>query len=195
MNWPLAMNNFLKGCGIRFLFFLLIWASVVGCRNEGSENERTSPLQQIHPDTLADYLDYASRALSEHEEERIDQYVARHELNLISTPSGLRYRVFVPGEGPNAQPGDLVVFNYSLRLINGILITDSDKEGPMEILVGKGEMVSGLHELLQYMNRGARARAIIPSRLAYGFTGDQERIPKGATLIYDVEILTIKQIH
>jgi FKBP-type peptidyl-prolyl cis-trans isomerase len=79
-----------------------------------------------------------------------------------------------------------------LKLINGILISDSDSEGPMETVIERAEMVSGLHELLQYMNKGAKARAIIPFRLAYGFTGDQERIPKGATLVYDVEILDIK---
>jgi len=162
------------------------------CRNDSRNSEQMSPLLQMHPDTLMDHFDYANKALIEYEEKKIDQYVKRHQLNLISTTSGLRYRIFQEGNGPMAMPGNYVVFNYRLQLINGILISDSDTDGPMETVIEKTEMVSGLHELLQYMNKGARARAIIPFRLAYGFTGDQERIPKGASLIYDVEILDIK---
>ena len=142
-------------------------------------------------ETLQKELEEANRALNEREEKIINQYVSRHELKLTVSPTGLRYKIYKPGKGDPAIPGDLVKFNYTVGLINGISIESSDEAGASELLLEKGEAISGLHELLGKMNKGSKARAIIPSHLAYGFSGEQGRIPKGATLIYDIEVLEI----
>ena len=85
-------------------------ALLYGCGNRGSDVNSSG--NNIHPDSLKEYLDYANQALSEHEEKIIDQYVMRHELKLIRTQTGLRYTVYRQGSGPAAGPDDLVVFNY-----------------------------------------------------------------------------------
>jgi peptidyl-prolyl cis-trans isomerase A (cyclophilin A) len=150
---------------------------------------------QMPPDSLKEGLELAQQTLNKREENLINQYVERHELKLTISPTGLRYIVYKKGKGGMATVGNVVRINYRVGLINGIEVDNSDVSGSVEIRIEKSEAVSGLHELLQKMNRGAKARAIIPSYLGYGFTGDQERIPKGATLIYDVEILDIKQTN
>ncbi len=186
MNLLPAMINLNTSLIITVLFTYLIY----GCGSRNPDDQKS--ITGLHPDSLKEYLEYANLTLSEHEEKTIDQYVARHELKLIRTQTGLRYTIYRKGSGENANLGDIVIINYKIQLINGIEIESSDIEGPMELRVGKTDVVSGLHELLQYMNCGAKARAIIPSRIAYGFTGDQKKIPKGASLIYDIELLEIK---
>lgn len=179
------MKNFFKLLVILGCFFC--WFTL-GCNQpEGT----TQPSSVISDDSLDEQLTYAHQTLSSREEKLINQYIARHELKLIKTSSGLRYTVYHPGKGANAKPSDIVRVRYDISMINGIRSYSTDEDGPKEIRIGQTEAVSGLHELLQYVNRGAKARAIIPSYLAYGFTGDQERIPKGATLVFDLEVLDI----
>jgi FKBP-type peptidyl-prolyl cis-trans isomerase len=180
---------------MKYFTYVVTMLTVVGFLFPGcirnSDHPDHDPFKDIHPDTLTDVFDYANKALNKHEEEKINQYVRRHNLNLITTPTGLRYRIYVKGTGDNAKHGDVVIYHYTLRLINGTVITSSAETGPQEVVVEKSEMISGLHELMQYMNVGAKGRAIIPSRLGHGLTGDQQQIPKGATLIYDIEIVDI----
>lgn len=157
--------------------------------NRTQEDE--SMVLNVNPDSLKEHLDYAHQALNEHEEKVINQFLKRHQWKMERTSTGLRYVVYRPGQGTQANKGDMVRFNYELKLINGIVIDSSDESGVAEIVIEYEDVVSGLHEVLQYMNTGARAKAIIPSYLAYGLTGDLDRIPKGATLVYDIEILKI----
>ncbi len=153
--------------------------------------EKDETVITIEGDSLPSYLEHTNKALNEHEEKLINQYIKRHEWNLEKSATGLRYKVYCYGKGPLAKKGDLVRINYKIELINGILAYSSRDDGPQEVLIERSDFVSGLHEMLQLMNTGAKVKAIIPSYLAYGFTGDQERIPKGATLIYDIEVIEI----
>ena len=173
-----------------YLILIFLLATSFGCR-PNKHNNTPDPSQASQSDSVAEYLEYANKALNEHEEKKIMQYIQRHGWDLQTTSSGLRYKVYRKGEGVNALPGNRVVVNYSLSTLNGILLASSENDGPMAVIVERTDVISGLHELLQFMNEGAKARAVIPSRLGYGFTGDQERIPKGATLVYDVEVVSI----
>ncbi len=174
-------SRFFLSCLVISLFM------VSGCQ------QPSTPITGSSLDTtdLKEDLEEAHKTLNEREKRIINQYVARHDLKLTNTPTGLRYRVYKQGSGANALPGNLVRFTYTVSLINGIEIEKSEPGIPSELLLEKAEAISGLHELLGKLNTGAKAKAIIPSFLAYGFSGEQGRIPKGATLVYDVEVLEI----
>lgn len=178
-----------------------LWALVVlsmffitACNRNPEQTTPSSAPSSIHPDTLSSMLDEAHIALNRNEEKLINQYVKRHELKLIKSKTGLRYVIYRPGSGPTAKPKDLVVIKYQIQLINGVEVANSERDGLLEVMIEKSDAISGLHELLQIMNTGSKARAIIPSYLAYGFTGDQDRIPKGATLVYDIEVMEIHKL-
>jgi len=170
---------------------ILLWIASAGCWSD-PQKEPAQSMPDTPVDSLAAYLEYANQALNEHEEEKIGQFLRRHEWDLQKTSTGLRYTIYRKGEGANAEPGNSIVVNYTLTTLNGIVIASSTADGPMNVTIERSDVINGLHELLQFMNTGAKAKAIIPARLGYGFTGDQERIPKGATLIYDVEVVSIK---
>jgi FKBP-type peptidyl-prolyl cis-trans isomerase len=176
----------------RFLSVVFVFSVLSGvlnaCRNHNASDNIS---MSIHPDSLEVQLEEANKALNDHEEKIINQYIKRHELNLTATPTGLRYIVYRKGKGVNAEKGDIVRVKYKISLINGIEAYTTSDGQPDEIMIEKSDAVSGIHELLQYMNAGSRARAVIPSYLAYGLSGDQDRIPKGATLIIDIELLQI----
>jgi len=59
-------------------------------------------------------------------------------------------------------------------------------------VVGHGGVESGLEEAVLLLHAGDKARIIIPSHLAYGLVGDDDKIPARATLIYEIELIELK---
>ena len=110
---------------------------------------------------------------------------------MTKTGSGLRYLIYKKGNGEKAEVGKKVKISYEVRLINGTLIYSSKDTGPKEFIIGKSNAETGLEEALLLMRVGDRAKLIIPSHLAYGLHGDDNKIPKRATLIYDLELLSV----
>jgi FKBP-type peptidyl-prolyl cis-trans isomerase len=100
--------------------------------------------------------------------------------------------IYKHGNGRKAIENKIAVYQYEVRLINGTFCYSSDKDGPKEVKLGHGEIERGLEEGILLMKIGDRAKFIVPSHLAFGLLGDQARIPPGATLVYDVELLKVK---
>lgn len=153
------------------------------------EKPKTSSPQQPQ---LKESLEKVNRYLVNDEEEEIDHYVARHQLDMISTGTGLRYQVIQAGEGDSIRDGQLVTMDYVLNNIMGDVIYSSENEGVKSFIVGHGDVESGLDEAVRLLKKGSVAKLIIPSHLGYGLLGDQNEIPKRATLIYTVKILEVK---
>ena len=110
------------------------------------------------------------------------------------TESGLKYKISKEGTGPNAKKDDLLSVHYSLKLIDGSEIDSSLTRGaPIEFTCGVGQVIKGWDEAMQLLNKGSKARLIIPSELGYGAVGAGNGvIPPNATLIFDVELVDIK---
>jgi len=109
---------------------------------------------------------------------------------VVTLPSGLQYKIITPGTGPKPTTDDTVVCNYSGTLLDGTEFDSSYKRGqPAEFPV-KG-VIKGWTEALQLMPVGSKWQLFIPSDLAYGPQG-RGPIPPNATLIFQVELLSIK---
>jgi FKBP-type peptidyl-prolyl cis-trans isomerase FklB len=111
---------------------------------------------------------------------------------VITTKSGLQYRVNKPGRGTKS-PGlnDRVMVNYRGRLINGTEFDSSYKRGkPAIFQVNK--VIKGWTEALQLMKRGDHWQLYIPAELAYGAKGSGTTIPPNSTLIFDIEFISIQ---
>ena len=106
------------------------------------------------------------------------------------TESGLQYEVIATGEGekPNAQ--STVSVHYHGTFANGDVFDSSvDRGQPAEFPVGG--VIAGWTEALQLMTEGSKWRLFVPYDLAYGERGSQGAIPPYATLVFDVELLSI----
>jgi FKBP-type peptidyl-prolyl cis-trans isomerase FkpA len=127
------------------------------------------------------------------EDQEIKDFIQRHGWEMEETGSGLRYMIYEPGNGPGAQKDQIAVFHFSLSLITGDLIYTSENDQPAEFRIGRGSVESGLEEAILLLRVGDKARLILPSHLAHGLPGDGVKIPQRATIIYDIELLDLKQ--
>jgi FKBP-type peptidyl-prolyl cis-trans isomerase FklB len=110
---------------------------------------------------------------------------------VVTLPSGLQYKILTQGTGPKPTAGDSVVCNYRGTLINGTEFDSSYKRGqPSTFPVG--QVIKAWTEALQLMPVGSKWQLFIPSDLAYGARGAGADIGPNATLIFEVELLSIK---
>jgi FKBP-type peptidyl-prolyl cis-trans isomerase FklB len=110
---------------------------------------------------------------------------------VVTLPSGLQYKIEKPGTGPKPTANDTVVCNYRGTLINGTEFDSSYKRGqPASFPVGG--VIHGWTEALQLMPVGSKWQLFVPADLAYGDRGAGPDIGPGATLIFEVELLSIQ---
>ena len=115
----------------------------------------------------------------------------------VTTPSGLRIIDVKPGTGPVPQAGQTVTVNYT-----GWLFVDGkkgkkfdsslDRGEPFSFTIGQGQVIKGWDEGLATMHVGGKRTLIIPPDLGYGASGAGADIPPGATLIFEVDLISVK---
>ena len=113
--------------------------------------------------------------------------------NIIIMPSGLKIQDIKIGEGQTAKTGDTIVVNYLGTLANGTKFDSSyDRNIPFETQIGIGKVIKGWDESIPGMKVDGKRKLIIPPELGYGEQG-QGPIPPNSVLIFEVELLDIKQ--
>ena len=110
---------------------------------------------------------------------------------VVALPSGLQYKILKEGTGPKPAATDSVVCNYQGTLINGTEFDSSYKRGEPATFPVNG-VIKGWTEALQLMPVGSKWQLFIPPDLAYGPRGAGADIGPNATLIFEVELLSIK---
>jgi FKBP-type peptidyl-prolyl cis-trans isomerase FklB len=110
---------------------------------------------------------------------------------VVTLPSGLQYKVLQEGAGPKPAPTDTVVCNYRGTLLDSTEFDSSYKRGQPATFPVTG-VIKGWTEALQLMPVGSKWQLFIPSALAYGEHGAGGQIGPNATLIFEVELLSIQ---
>ncbi len=106
------------------------------------------------------------------------------------TPSGLRYVVRAPGEGPKLAAGATATVRYSGRLLDGTEFDSSDRHGgALTFTVGENQVIRGWDEALLGMRKGEKRTVIVPWWLAYGAEGRPPVIPPRTVLVFDIELV------
>ncbi len=110
---------------------------------------------------------------------------------VVVLPSGLQYKIIKNGEGKKPLTDSRVIVHYRGTLINGTEFDSSYARGePIEL--GLNQVIKGWQEALQLMSVGSKWQVFIPSELAYGERGAGRAIGPNSALIFDVELLSIK---
>ncbi len=108
------------------------------------------------------------------------------------TDSGLKYHDLVEGEGEVATAGQRVSVHYTGWLTDGSKFDSSvDRNEPFSFMLGRGMVIRGWDEGVQGMRAGGKRKLTIPPQLGYGATGAGGVIPPNATLVFDVELLSV----
>jgi len=126
---------------------------------------------------------------------------ADHKLSgtFKKTESGLQYAEVKPGKGAGAAKGQTLGMLYR----GWIYDTEKGRQGvqfdanlnrkkPFEFVLGAGRVIKGWDEGVLGMKKGAKRVLIIPPELGYGDKGAGGVIPPGATLLFEVEVVSIK---
>jgi FKBP-type peptidyl-prolyl cis-trans isomerase FklB len=111
---------------------------------------------------------------------------------VITTQSGLQYKVQQPGKGDPPKATDRVSIHYTGKLLDGTEFDGTDKRGGQPYDMPVGNNIQGFTEALLLMKPGAKFQIFIPPELGYGMkVGPGSPIPPNAALIFDVELLKI----
>jgi FKBP-type peptidyl-prolyl cis-trans isomerase FklB len=106
-------------------------------------------------------------------------------------PSGLQYKEITPGQGKSPKIADNVTTHYKGTLIDGTEFDSSYKRGQPVTFPVSG-VIAGWTEALQLMKEGAKWQLFVPPRLAYGERGAGQVIGPNATLVFEVELISVK---
>ncbi len=110
---------------------------------------------------------------------------------VVTLPSGLQYKIVKAGTGPKPGANDTVTVNYEGSLLNGQVFDSSYKRGESITFPVSG-VISGWQEALQLMPVGSTWMLYIPPNLAYGEAGAGDVIGPNETLVFKVELLSVK---
>lgn len=116
------------------------------------------------------------------------------ETGAVKTPSGLVYKTLTAGKGASPAATDTVKVHYKGTLIDGKEFDSSYSHEPPEPVEFKlNQVVPCWTEGVQKMKVGEKAKLVCPSAIAYGDQGRPPQIPGGATLVFEVELLSVKK--
>lgn len=111
--------------------------------------------------------------------------------NIVQLPSGMQYEILVAGEGKKPHLKDRITCHYEGKLLDGTIF-DSSLKRKKPVSFGVNEVIEGWVEALQLMPVGSKWRLFIPANLAYGDQQVSKEIGANSTLIFEVELLSIK---
>lgn len=137
---------------------------------------------------IKENLEKTNQIIIEKELERIQSFVERNSWKVKET-DGVFIQHLDNGNNKPLKEGDKVKLKYRCQLLNGTKISDNSTDGDIHIKIGtQSDCPLGLQIAVSHLNQQSKARIIIPSSLAYGLSGDGNKIPRSATLVYEIEV-------
>ncbi|GIV26493.1 MAG: hypothetical protein KatS3mg027_0307 [Bacteroidia bacterium] len=128
--------------------------------------------------------------LKEEELKKLDEYIKKNNIKVKPTNSGLYYIELKKGKGDKIGMNYVAKVHYRGELIDGTVFDSSEGKEPIEVTVGMGQVIAGWDEALQMMQKGTKAKIILPSSIAYG-RQQAGPIPPYSTLIFTLEVVDV----
>ncbi len=171
------------------IYIIIIALMFVSCRQKPSPQPQNYQPEKSYNDKLVE----VNRALVKKDRQKIAGFVTRNGWNMTETDIGLWYEIIEKGDGDSAKEGMIANLSYTLSLLDGTQCYSSSTDGIKSFIIGKGDVETGLQKGLLYLTEGSKARFIIPPHLAHGLTGDGNKIPARAIIIYEIELLSLER--
>lgn len=167
-----------------FIFLLLLFA----CRAEKTKESTAKKWGTAHS------VDF-NQELNAREEIKIKLFLAHHQelkMDSIQSESGLRFMRYCHGIGPDlAKVGQEAIIRVKIELLDGRVCYETPKDEIERVVIAKSEKETGIHEALQLMRKGDKAKLILPSYLGHGLLGDRMNIPPQSALYIDLQLIDL----
>jgi len=164
---------------------------MAGGKTEMTEDEARAALTEVQTEMRKKAMEKMQQAAEANKKEGEAFLTANKTKDgVVSLPSGLQYKILTAGTGAKPAATDSVVCNYKGTLIDGKEFDSSYKRGQPATFPVNG-VIKGWTEALQLMPVGSKWQLFIPADLAYGDSGRPPDIGPGATLIFEVELVSI----
>ena len=157
-----------------------------------TDQEAAADLAQLQ-DRVKKASEAKLQALAAENQKAGEAFLAENKTKegIVTLPSGLQYKILTAGTGPKPTAADTVVCQYKGTLLDGTEFDSSYKRGqPATFAVGR--IIKGWTEALLLMPVGSKWQLFIPPDLAYGDRGAGNVIPPNATLVFEVELVSIQ---
>ncbi len=129
----------------------------------------------------------------QNEQNRIDAYLRGNGITVKPLESGLYFIPLEEGSGRYPVDGDKVKVHYILHTIEGKLLQSSyEQKQTFDFVLGTGSVIKGWEEAIRLMQKGSKAKIIVPSKLAYGSRERGKDIPAYSPLVFDLELMDIE---
>src|SRR5262252_6680160 len=166
--------------------------ALAGAKPQMTEEEARSVITTFRNEMIAK-KQAEEKKISDENKQAGEKFLAANKSKegVVTLPDGLQYKVLKQGDGPKPAASDTVVAKYRGTLINGTEFDNSEKHGgTAEFPVG--QVIKGWTEALQLMPVGSKWQLFIPPDLAYGPRSPGGEIGPNSTLVFDVELVSIK---
>jgi FKBP-type peptidyl-prolyl cis-trans isomerase FklB len=195
MNYGMGLGGKLRQQSVEFNPDLVLEGfkdGLTGAKTQLTEKEAQAVLQEVGTEVQKAQREKAEKVAAENKTEG-EAFLAANKKKegVVTLPSGLQYKILKEGTGPKPTASDTVVCNYKGTLINGTEFDSSAKHGGPATFPVSG-VIKGWTEALELMPVGSKWELFIPPNLAYGERGAGADIGPDATLIFEVELESIK---
>lgn len=177
---------------------MALTAEQVAVVSRGFADSATGKTPLVDPQSMATQIGEFARgraaAGAVEEKKKAEDFIAQAAKapGAVKTDSGVIYQVLTPGSGDKPKATDTVKVHYTGSLIDGTVFDSSVQRGqPIEFPLNG--VIPCWTQGLQLMQTGEKAKLICPSDVAYGDQGRPPKIPGGATLVFEVELIEIKK--
>jgi FKBP-type peptidyl-prolyl cis-trans isomerase len=166
--------------------------SMAGGKTRLTQDEAQTVLKDVQTEVQKQQQEKMQQAAAKNKGEG-EAFLAANKSTegVVTTASGLQYKIITAGTGPKPASTDQVKCNYRGTLINGTEFDSSYKRG-QPVTFGVNGVIKGWTEALQLMPVGSKWQLFIPASLAYGERGAGQEIGPDETLIFEVELISIE---
>jgi FKBP-type peptidyl-prolyl cis-trans isomerase FkpA len=140
---------------------------------------------------VKEHLMNANKIIVKDESKDIEAFISHHQWKMQMTGTGLRIQIYEEGKGAKPDYKSTVGIAYKVYLLDGTLCYSADEQHPAKISLDANDLPRGLEEGLMQMAEGSKARMVLPYHLAFGITGDGDKIPPGRALYYDIHLIKV----
>ena len=174
---------------MRFLFtgMLILCACLLSCRRNDMPKQNDQKWDKTYS------VDF-NQELSIRENLKIETFLAHYtSLKMTQTSSGLRYYIYQKEDSklPNAEEGQQALVRLTIGLLDGTICYQTEDDQIERIVIEHSQKESGIHEALQYLKKGEKAKLILPSYLGHGLLGDRLKIPPQSILYVDIHLIDL----